>query len=159
MLYAALSLLLLAIAFVLLSVSYRQCLRTRRAMFIVYTHQIAARNAVQKTRMELQETRDRAKLLETTVSGSTTAVEKVHKAISSTTFGLIDLFSTDDEFRQSVRRVRTTHDQTSQQVYRSVRTTNKALRILADTVISGRVGRRSASDKANTKKLPPSDKP
>jgi hypothetical protein len=128
-------------------------------MFIIYAHQIAARSVIQKSRMDLQETGDRAKLLETTVSGGTTAVEKVHRAISSTTFGLIDLFSTDDEFRQSVRMVRKTHDQTSQQVYRSVRTTNKALRILADTVISRRAGKRSASARANGKTPPPKGKP
>lgn len=153
--YVALSFFLLVMTGVLLCLSCWQHLRTRRIMLIVYTHQLAARSVFQKTRMDLQETRDRARLLEKTVSGGTTAVEKVHKAISNTTFGLIGLFSTDDEFRQNVRTVRRTHDQTSQQVYRSVRTTNRALRILADTVISVRAGKRSTSAREDTKKRPP----
>lgn len=158
MLYTALSLFMLLVTFAILGISCWQFLHTRRAMFIIHSHQLAARNTIQKTRMDLREVGDRAKLLENTVSGGTTAVEKVHRAISNTTFGLIDLFSSDDEFRQSVRVIRKTHDQTSQQVYRSVRTTSKAMRILADTVMIGRAGKRTASNKEDIKKLPPGSK-
>ncbi len=69
------------------------------------------------------------------------------RRISNTTFGLIDLFSKDEEFRQTARKARATHDQTSQQIYRTVRTTNKALHILADTLIIGKAEKRLASRK------------
>lgn len=81
-------------------------------------------------------------------------MEKVHKAISNTTFGLIDLFSKDEEFRQTARKARATHDQTSQQIYRTVRTTNKALHILADTLIIGKAEKRLASASVTRAKVP-----
>ena len=85
---------------------------SRRDLRILNTHRISARSAVQKSRMELLEVRNRAKLLEDTVSGGAMAVEKVHKA---------------------------------------VRTTNRALHILADTLIIGKAEKRIVS---KTKKAP-----
>lgn len=158
MLYIAFSLAMLAVAFVVLGFSCLEFSRTRRTMRIIHVHQIAARNAIQKTRMDLLEIGDRAKLLESTVSGGATAVEKLHKAITSTTFGLIDMFVSDNEIRQNVLVVKRTHDQTSQQIYHSVRTTNKALRILADTVIVGRTVKRNRSERDGKKKPPPGNK-
>ncbi|MGO1461055.1 MAG: hypothetical protein ACTHYN_06785 [Marinobacter sp.] len=98
------------------------------------SHHIIANSAVQARRMDLYEVRNRAKLLEDTVSGSASAVEKMHRAISDTTFSLVDRFSKDDEFRQSARNARKSHDKASKQVYHTVRTTNKAIHILADTL-------------------------
>eukprot|EP00003_Mantamonas_plastica_P004954 TRINITY_DN13976_c0_g1_i1.p2 TRINITY_DN13976_c0_g1~~TRINITY_DN13976_c0_g1_i1.p2 ORF type:complete len:107 (-),score=12.84 TRINITY_DN13976_c0_g1_i1:782-1102(-) len=101
--------------------------------------------------MDLLEVRNRAKLLEDSVSGGATAVEKVHKAITNTTFGLIDLFSSDENFRNSAQKAKASHDETSQKIYSSVRTTNRALHILADTLFIGKaekqiVSRRPAPD-------------
>lgn len=158
MIYENVSLFMLVVTSVALSVSGWQFLRAKRALHIISVRQIAIRNAIQKTRMDLREVGDRARLLETTVSGGTTAVEKLHKAISSTTFGLINMFVNDDEVRQSVSVVRKTHDYTSQQIYHSVRITNKALRILADTVIIGRAVKRTEPGKVVGKKLPPGSK-
>ena len=137
--------LLLLLAFSGFCFAYWQLLLCRRETRIVNSHRLAAHNAIQKRRMELLEVRNRARLLEDSVSGGTSAVEKLHKAISNTTFGLIDRFSKDEAFRQSARKARTTHDQTSQQIYRTVRTTNKALHILADTLIIGKAEKRLAS--------------
>src|SRR5690554_2506943 len=92
-----------------LSACYRVSSDNCRDLRILNTHRISARSAVQKSRMELLEVRTRAKLLEDTVSGGAMAVEKVHKAIANTTFGLIDLFSSDEEFRNSTRKVQQTH--------------------------------------------------
>ncbi|MFL1465663.1 hypothetical protein ACQUWM_03330 [Marinobacter sp. DUT-3] len=130
-----------------LSYTYWQLLDSRRRLRVVNSHRIAANSAIQKSRMDLLEVRNRAKLLEETVTGGATAVEKVHKAISSTTFGLIDHFSRDDQFRQTARKARETHDQTSQQIYHGVRTTNRALHILADTLIIGKAEKRIVSRK------------
>ncbi len=130
-----------------LCVAYWQLLLCRREARILNSHRVATHSAVQKSRMDLLEVRNRARLLEDSVSGGASAVEKLHKAISNTTFGLIDLFSKDEEFRQTARKARATHDQTSQQIYRTVRTTNKALHILADTLIIGKAEKRLASCK------------
>lgn len=128
-----------------LGFTYWQLLNSRRQLRRVNAHRIAANSAIQKSRMDLMEVRNRAKLLEDTVTSGASAVERVHKAISATTFGLIDHFSRDDEFRQSARKARQTHDQTSQQIYRGVRTTNRALHILADTLILGKAEKRIVS--------------
>jgi len=139
--------LLLLLAFSGFCIAYWQLLLCRRESRIVNSHRVAAHSAIQKSRMDLLEVRNRARLLEDSVSGGASAVEKVHKAISNTTFGLIDLFSKDEEFRQTARKARATHDQTSQQIYKTVRTTNKALHILADTLIIGKAEKRLASRK------------
>ncbi len=139
--------LLLLLAFSGFCFAYWQLLLCRREARIVNSHRVAAHSAIQKSRMELEEVRNRTRLLEDSVSGGASAVEKLHKTISNTTFGLIDLFSKDEEFRQSARKARATHDQTSQQIYRTVRTTNKALHILADTLIIGKAEKRLASRK------------
>lgn len=117
----------------------------RRRLRVLNARRIAAHSAIQKSRMDVQEVRNRAKLLEDTVSSGASAVEKVHKAISNTTFGLIDLFSRDEEFRKSARKAREAHDHTSEGVYKTVRTTNKALHILADTLIIGKAEKRITS--------------
>lgn len=130
-----------------LAYTYWQLLDSRRRLRVVNSHRIVANSAIQKSRMDLLEVRNRAKLLEETVTGGATAVERVHKAISATTFGLIDHFSRDEEFRQTARKARETHDQTSQQIYRGVRTTNRALHILADTLIIGNAEKRIVSRK------------
>jgi len=147
----ALALLLLVSAGTL-GYACQQLLLSRRHLRLLNSHRIAARGAIQKSRMDLLEVRNRARVLQDTVSGGATAVEKVHKAISNTTFGLIDLFSRDDEFRQSARKARQTHDQTSQQIYRTVRTTNRALHILADTLIIGKAEKRIVSGKGKENK-------
>lgn len=135
-------------------IAYWQLLLCRREARILNSHRVAAHSAIQKSRMDLLEVRNRARLLEDSVSGGASAVEKLHKAISNTTFGLIDLFSKDEEFRQTARKARATHDQTSQQIYRTVRTTNKALHILADTLIIGKAEKRLASRKRDKAQSP-----
>lgn len=147
MITTAIVILLLLLASSGLCIAYWQLLLCRREARILNSHRVAAHSAIQKSRMDLLEVRNRARLLEDSVSGGASAVEKLHKAISSTTFGLIDLFSKDEEFRQTARKARATHDQTSQQIYRTVRTTNRALHILADTLIIGKAEKRLASRK------------
>lgn len=122
---------------------HRNTLRVRR----LNARHVSANSDVQKRRMDLLEVRNRARLLEDTVKNGTSAVEKVHQAITSTTFSLIDRFSTSEEFRENARRARQTHDQTSQQIYRSVHTTNRALHLLADTLLIGKKEKKLSSRK------------
>ncbi len=143
---------LLALAFV-----FWQLQTSRRHLRLLNARRIAAHSAVQKSRMDLLEVRNRAKLLEDTVSSGASAVEKVHKAISNTTFGLIDLFSQDEEFRKSAKKARAAHDQTSETLYRTVRTTNKALHILADTLIIGKAEKQITSRPAGKPQNPKGD--
>lgn len=129
----------------LLFAGYRVSGQSRRLLRILNAHRIAAHSAIQKSRMELAEVRNRARLLEDTVSGGASAVEKVHKAIANTTFGLIDRFSKDQDFRNNARKARHSHEQKTEQVYRAVRSTNRALHILADSLIIGKAEKRIVS--------------
>lgn len=135
----------------ILFAGYRLSGQSRRQLRILNAHRIAARSAIQKSRMDLAEVRNRARLLEDTVSGGASAVEKVHKAIANTTFGLIDLFSKDEDFRDNARKAHQSHEQKTEQVYQAVRTTNRALHILADSLIMGKAEKRIVS---KTKKAP-----
>lgn len=134
------------------------CLRhlqqARRQIRRLNAHRVASNSSIQKERMDIVELRNRAKVLENTVSGGASAVEKAHKAISSTTFGLISLFAPDDSVRQGARKARRSHDAASDQVYKAIHTTNRALHILADTlfiekaekkIVSRRSGKPSGS--------------
>lgn len=112
--------------------------QNRKHLLRLRAAQRSANSHIQKSRMDLMETRNRARLLEDSVKHGTTAVEKMHQAIATTTFSLIDHFSTDEQFRESAQRARVTHNKTSRQVYHAARTTNKALHLLADTFIISR---------------------
>jgi len=136
---------------VMLFVAFRISGSNRRSLRILNAHRIGVLSTIQRGRMDLIEMRNRARLLEEAVSGGATAVEKVHKAIANTTFGLIDLLTRDDEFRNSARRIHQSHHQKSEKVYKAVRTTNRALHILADTLVIGRAEKRIVS---KTKKAP-----
>lgn len=127
-------LLLLVSTSVCIVYGFWQLQQSRQCMRMLNAHRVASNSAMQKRRMDLYEIRNRAKLLENTVSGGTSAVELVHRAISNTTFSLVTRFSKDDEFRQSANKAQKTHDQASKQVYHAVRTTNKAIHILADSL-------------------------
>lgn len=120
-------------------------------------YRILANSTVQKRRMELYEVRNRAKLLEDTVSGSASAVEKMHRAISNTTFSLVDRFSKDDEFRKNAHKARKTHDNASKKVYHAVRTTSKAVHILADSLFITKAEKRVILQKGNGAKKPDKD--
>ncbi|WP_417566677.1 hypothetical protein [Marinobacter sp.] len=145
---------LLFIALGGLCYTYCQLLVCRRQVRILNSRRLAAHSALQKSRMDLLEVRNRARLLEDSVSGGASAVEKLHKAISNTTFGLIDLFSRDEAFRETARKARDTHDETSQKIYRTVRTTNRALHILADTLIIGKAEKQIVSRQTVSRKTP-----
>ena len=135
----------------LLAAGFKQSADSRKKLRILNASRLQARSQIQQKRMELLEVRNRAKLMEDTVSGGTTAVEKVHKVIANTTFGLIDRFAKDEEFKNTARKVKKTHHEKSEQVYEVVRTTNRAVHILADSLFIGKAEKRIVS---KTKKAP-----
>lgn len=136
LLFASTALLLIAARLVALATSLH--LQNRKALIRLHSAQRRANSHIQKSRMEVMETRNRARLLEDTVKHGTSAVERMHQAIATTTFSLIDHFATDEEFRESAERARDTHNNASRQIYQAARTTNKALHLLADTLIISR---------------------
>ena len=142
---AAFAFFLLLVASGGLSYTFWQLQRSRTLIRGLNSRNIAINSAIQKRRMDIYEVRNRARLLEDTVSGGASAVEKMHKLIANTTFSLVDHLSKGDEFRQSARKARETHDQTSKQVYHAVRTTNKAIHILADTLFISKAEKRVIS--------------
>ncbi|HLV76559.1 MAG TPA: hypothetical protein VKY53_01355 [Marinobacter sp.] len=141
----------LAVAAALLVLGYRQLWQGQQSMRALTACRIRAVSAIQQRRLDLMEVRNRARILEDTVSGSASAVEKVHKVIANTTFGLIDIFSSDEEFRLSARKVQQTHHYRSGQVYNALRTTNRAVHILADTLIITKAEKRLVT---KSKKVP-----
>ena len=58
----------------LLGLAYREMLFARRQLRILNAQRMAASSAIQKSRMDLLEVRNRARLLEDTVSGGASAV-------------------------------------------------------------------------------------
>lgn len=122
----------------LLAVACSLHFRNQRSLIHLRTAQRSANSHIQRSRLDLMETRNRARLLEDTVKQGTTAVEKMHRAIATTTFSLIDHFSTDQEFRASAQRAEESHNNTSRKIYQAARTTNKAIHLLADAFIIGR---------------------
>lgn len=153
-LYATIVLSLQFIAFCMILYVLFIIRSTRKQLRLLNTHQIAAHSAIQKSRLDMLELRNRTKLLEETATGGATAIEKVHKAISNTTFGLIDLLSKDEEFKISARQAKQTHDQNTQTFYSSVRKTNRALRSLADVMIATKGEKTIAAQGDKTRKPP-----
>ncbi|WP_100640643.1 hypothetical protein [Marinobacter salexigens] len=129
-----------------------QAQRSRTLLRKLNAHRIFTNSAIQKRRLDLYEVRNRAKLLEDTVSVSASAVEKMHRAIANSTFSLVDRLSKDEELRQSAYKARKTHDHASKQVYHAVRTTNKAIHILADALIITKAEKRVLVRKSSRNK-------
>lgn len=93
-------------------------------------------NRVQKKRLELIELKNRKKLMEETVHDGTTAVEAIHRTLTGLTFDLVDRYSSNEDFRAKARKARTTHDETTKTFYKALRTTNRALHVFTDMVIT-----------------------
>ena len=129
-----------------------------RSLIHLRAAQRHANSHIQKSRLDFMESRNRARLLEDTVKQGTTAVEKMHRAIATTTFSLIDHFATDQEFRESARRAHETHNNTSRQIYHAARTTNKALHLLADSFLTSRKDRKITTRSRTEDQPMPTDK-
>lgn len=138
MLLTSVCLLLVIASGTLLFKTIRQYRLTNRQVIALRSRALRRQSKIQKKRLDLLETRNRNKVLEDTVKSGTAAVEKMHRTLTNATFGLIDRFSSDDEFRENARKARETHDQTSDKIYKTLHTTNKAVHLLADTLLTKR---------------------
>jgi biopolymer transport protein ExbB/TolQ len=138
MLLTSVCLLLVIASGTLLFKTIRQYRLTNRQVIALRSRALRRQSKIQKKRLDLLETRNRNKVLEDTVKSGTAAVEKMHRTLTNATFGLIDRFSSDDEFRENARKARETHDQTSDKIYKTLHTTNKAVHLLADTLLTRR---------------------
>jgi hypothetical protein len=138
MLLTFVCLLMVAASGVLLGKTVQHYRLANRQVIALRSRALARQSKIQRKRLDLLETRNRNKVLEDTVKSGTAAVEKMHRTLTNATFGLIDRFSNDDEFRENARRARETHDQTSEKIYKTLHTTNKAVHLLADTLLTKR---------------------
>lgn len=113
---------------------------------------IARENRANRQTMDAIEAEDRRALLRNSVDTGTSAVEFVHRAISTTTFELIDRFSKSERLRMNSRQARDVHDDASQGVYRSIRVANKHIHALANVIVREN---RQRGRKAPKKDQPP----
>lgn len=104
---------------------------------------------------ELNEQKNRKKLLESTVDTGATALELAHRAISSTTFGLIDRFSTSESVRNRARQAQSVHDRSSRQLYRSLKGANRTLHAVAGVMMNQRAERSVQNSSRDTDESPP----
>lgn len=124
------------------TLTYRDLQTTRSQIRRINARNAARLSTVQRKRLELLEVRNRARLVEGTVSGGTTAIERLHQALAGTTFGLIDLLSSDEQFKASARRAKASHDKTRRDIYGALRTTNRAVHLIADTLFISKAEKR-----------------
>ena len=113
-------------------------LRSRRELRLFVSRLARTSNRIRKEQADYLEFRHKKKLLEDSVNTGATAVETVHRIITSSTFGMLDRLATSEAFRGNVRQVRTVHDETSRTFYRSLRSTNKTLHALTNLVMARR---------------------
>lgn len=77
-------------------------------------------------------------LVEKTVNSSTVAVENIHQSISGAAFNAIDNLSSTDRSKTRNQKLRDLHDQTSSDVYKSVKVVNKQLGAITNALLSTR---------------------
>lgn len=105
-------------------------------------------------------------MVEKTVNSGTVAVESIHQSISDAAFNAIDNLSSTDKTKSRNQKLKDLHDQTSSDVYKSVKVVNKQLGVITEALLSTRKSTRSAhSEKQSpkvhsinekrTKRLPP----
>lgn len=105
-------------------------------------------------------------LIEKSVNSSTVAVENIHQSISAAAFNAINNLSSTDKSKSRNKKLKDLHDQTSHDVYKSVKVVNKQLGAITETLLSTRKPARTThSDKQSTsvqainakkpKRLPP----
>lgn len=97
-------------------------------------------NDIQKRRLERIELRNRKTLMEDSVREGTTAVEAIHRTITGVTFDLVDRYSRSEELKAKAKKAREVHDESTRTFYKAVRTTNRALHVVADMIAERQSG-------------------
>ncbi|MFD2229226.1 hypothetical protein [Alkalimarinus sediminis] len=77
-------------------------------------------------------------IVEKTVNSSTVAVENIHQSISGVAFNAINNLATTDKTKIRNQKLRALHDQTSSDVYKSVKVVNKQLGAITNALLSTR---------------------
>lgn len=77
-------------------------------------------------------------LVEKTVNTSTVAVETIHQSISDAAFNVINNLSPNEKAKSRNQKIRTLHDQTSSDVYKSVKVVNKQVGAITEAFLSTR---------------------
>ncbi|UZE97114.1 hypothetical protein [Alkalimarinus alittae] len=90
-------------------------------------------------------------LVEKTVNSSTVAVESIHQSISDAAFNVINNLSSKEKTKTRNQKLRELHDQTSSDVYKSVKVVNKQVGVITEAFLSTRKSTRATpSDKQPT---------
>lgn len=92
-------------------------------------------------------------LVEKTVNSSAVAVESIHQSISDAAFNAINNLSSTDKTKTRNQKLRDLHDQTSSDVYKSVKVVNKQLGVITEALLSTRKAPRTAPRDKQSHKL------
>ncbi|MAA66317.1 MAG: hypothetical protein CL581_16295 [Alteromonadaceae bacterium] len=131
----AFNLLMLAGIIACLGVTGRLVLENEKRLRDVYRRLPRLENRLKRAEFEGNETDEKRALLENTVTGGTFTVEFIHRAISTTTFDVINRLSSNERVRTGSEQARALHDDAAGGVYRSIRVANKQIHSLADIII------------------------
>ncbi|WP_111496175.1 hypothetical protein [Marinobacter bohaiensis] len=125
----------------ILALAVREAHRQERALGRLSRSLVAAESPVKRRRFDWIEADNRRRLLRQSVEEGASAVEVVHRLVTTTTFEAIDRLAPNDVVRQRSQRAREIHDGTSRTVYRSIRVANRHVHALANVIIGMNRGR------------------
>ncbi|MDX1589026.1 MAG: hypothetical protein R3296_08820 [Oleiphilaceae bacterium] len=95
----------------------------------------ALRSRISEHQLDMEELRERKRVMEQLVDNSTSSVETVHRSIADTTFGVLGRLSENSLYKAGTDQLRQIHDGTSKGVYGTIRIANRELHSLADILI------------------------
>ncbi|WP_250654842.1 hypothetical protein [Alkalimarinus coralli] len=106
---------------------------------------------VRKQQSRKTSLKNKQALVEKTVNDSTVAVETIHQTLSDAAFNVINNLSSTNKIKARNQKLRDLHDQTSSDVYKSVKVVNKQVGAITDALLSTR---KTPSSKTATKSSP-----
>lgn len=109
--------------------------RGERRLGLLSRALVSVEDAQRKRQFEFIEADNRRKVLQESVETGTGAIELIHRAVTTTTFEVIDRFSSNERLRENNSRAREIHDDASRNVYRSIRIANRQLHAVANAII------------------------
>ena len=107
---------------------------------------VSVEDPQRKQEFEFIESDNRRKLLRESVDTSTSAIELIHRAVTTTTFEAIDRLSRSERLRENNLRAREIHDDATRNVYRSIRIANRHVHAVANAIIAINRKRRGGND-------------
>ncbi|PAV26387.1 hypothetical protein C8D92_102215 [Tamilnaduibacter salinus] len=128
------ALVLTVVAVILSAVTARSLMVGRHRLRHLEAQLAAVRSRIRKSDQDAIEADNKRRALEQSVEGGATAVEVIHRAISETTFSVIDRLATSERIRAGSQQAREVHDETARGVYRTIRVANKQIHSLAEAL-------------------------